>query len=541
MDSRRAQAAERTGADAAPLSSMLESWAPELGKLAAFEVAFCLAYSYGMTFPQDYPAPFWFPNSVLLCTLLLTPRRTWWRYLLAPLPIRFLLFVPPEAPPWFLAACYFTDSLSTLLAAWRLAPIRDSHDLFGSVPAFGHYIGAAVVLAPCLSALAGASIVSRDAGFWLTGQVWCLGNSLAHLTLTPALYCLVRDGRGLFGSRRPRQLEALLLMTGAAGSCYVAFCPMQGASAESPALLYLPMPFVLWTACRFGPGTTAVTLSAVCVLAVTGTVHCGDGLFSSYAGAARILEIQLLLLVLSSSCLSLSVLSRDREVAHRRMQQLGRQLVSVQESERFRIGQELHDDLAQRIVALSWGLAGLARHAQGKEPLSTECSRLRVQATDICNDVVRIAHELRPVALERRGLVVALQTLCDPSPTVRFEHSGDAGEISPSVELALYRVAQEALRNALTHSGSAEILVRLTESEASVMLTVVDRGRGFDRGAADRTGVGLSGMADRMHNVGGTLRVDSSPDVGTTVRASVPVASARADAVAAPRSAEVQS
>jgi two-component system sensor histidine kinase UhpB len=220
------------------------------------------------------------------------------------------------------------------------------------------------------------------------------------------------------------------------------------------------------------------------------------------------------------------------------MQQLGLQLASAQEAERLRIGQELHDDLAQRIVALSWGLAGLERHLEGKEAPVAECARLHQQATDICNDVVRLAHELRPVALERRGLVSALEVLCDESrhggsTEVCFEHSGVAHEISPSVELCLYRVAQEALRNALNHSGSDRILVRLSETHTSVTLAIVDHGCGFDRTAAERTGLGLSNMSDRIQNIGGTLRVDSSAGLGTTVCASVPIAAegtARADA-----------
>jgi signal transduction histidine kinase len=236
-----------------------------------------------------------------------------------------------------------------------------------------------------------------------------------------------------------------------------------------------------------------------------------------------------------------SVLFKDRDLAQRRLQQLGLQLVSVQEAERSRIGQELHDDLAQRIVALSWGVAALERHAEANESLSADCTRLRGQATEICNDLVRISHELRPVALERRGLVAALQALCDESMPVdhrrvRFEHSGDAENLSPSVELALYRVAQEALRNALRHSGSDQVLIQLTETDSTLTLAVADQGRGFEHGATELIGLGLSGMADRMQNVGGTLQIDSSPSGGTMVRASVPLASDRradADAQAA--------
>jgi signal transduction histidine kinase len=523
------------------LISSLKSLRPELGRLAIFEIAFYLAYSYGMTFPQDYPSPFWFPNSVLLCALLLMPRRVWWIYLLAPIPIRLVVFVPPGAPPWLLPACYLTDTLSTLLAAWRLAPVRDSRNLFGSLPAFIQYVAAAVILAPCASAFAGASIVSREAGYWTTWQIWFLGSALAHLTLTPALYCLIREGRKVFQEREWHQVEVFLLLAGAISSCYFAFCPMPIETGSSPVLLYLPLPFVIWAATRFGPPMTAVALSVICVLAVTGTLWCNSGPFSAYSGASCILQIQLFLFVLSSSLFSVSVLFKDRDLAQRRLQQLGLQLVSVQEAERSRIGQELHDDLAQRIVALSWGVAALERHAEANESLSADCTRLRGQATEICNDLVRISHELRPVALERRGLVAALQALCDESMPVdhrrvRFEHSGDAENLSPSVELALYRVAQEALRNALRHSGSDQVLIQLTETDSTLTLAVADQGRGFEHGATELIGLGLSGMADRMQNVGGTLQIDSSPSGGTMVRASVPLASDRradADAQAA--------
>jgi signal transduction histidine kinase len=319
----------------------------------------------------------------------------------------------------------------------------------------------------------------------------------------------------------------LLVIAGAASTCYITFCPPRSTSADAPVLLYLPLPFVIWAATRFGPLTTGATLSTVCVLVVMGALRCGSGPFSAYPGAERILEIQHFFFLLSGSLLSLSVLFKDREVAHRHMQQLGLQLVNAQEAERFRIGQELHDDLAQRLVALSWGLAGLARHLEGREAPSAECARLREQATDICNDIVRLAHELRPVALERKGLVAALQALCDESSSagstdVRFEHSGPGREIGPSVEISLYRVAQEALRNALTHSRSDQIIVQLIETDANVTLTVVDRGRGFDGRSAERSGLGLSSMADRIQNVGGALRIDSSPGAGTTVRACVP-------------------
>src|SRR5262249_43941397 len=84
---------------------------PAAGHLAVFAIAFTIAYRFGMSFTQALSAPFWFPDSVLLCALLASPPGFWWRFALVSLPIRFLLFVPPGTPLWFLAVCFVNDSV----------------------------------------------------------------------------------------------------------------------------------------------------------------------------------------------------------------------------------------------------------------------------------------------------------------------------------------------------------------------------------------------------------------------------------------------
>src|SRR5215468_10281862 len=85
-----------------------------------FGIAFLLAYRFGMAFTQDFTAPFWFPDAILLSTLLLRPSNEWWLYVLATLPIRLFLFVPQGTPLWFLLACFANDSLKVLFSAWLL-------------------------------------------------------------------------------------------------------------------------------------------------------------------------------------------------------------------------------------------------------------------------------------------------------------------------------------------------------------------------------------------------------------------------------------
>ena len=88
--------------------------------LAVYAIIYFAAYRYGMTFLSAHPSPIWFPDSVLLCALLLAPKATWWIYVLIPLPIRLFTSVPADTPTWFLFVCYVNDVLKGLLSAWIL-------------------------------------------------------------------------------------------------------------------------------------------------------------------------------------------------------------------------------------------------------------------------------------------------------------------------------------------------------------------------------------------------------------------------------------
>src|SRR5215468_9685494 len=96
-------------------------FARESVSFGAFEIAFLIAYRLGMSFSQGFAAPFWLPDSVLLCALLVSERRNWWLYVLGPLPIRLFLFTDPGVPFWFLLVSFINDSLKALLSAWALS------------------------------------------------------------------------------------------------------------------------------------------------------------------------------------------------------------------------------------------------------------------------------------------------------------------------------------------------------------------------------------------------------------------------------------
>jgi two-component system sensor histidine kinase UhpB len=191
----------------------------------------------------------------------------------------------------------------------------------------------------------------------------------------------------------------------------------------------------------------------------------------------------------------------------------GRRAAAAQEEERMRIARELHDQVGQVLTSVM---------------LTLDDSDAREAVRRSLEDVRRIARELRPEALDHLGLQSALRSLCIASSaggTLRVEPELELGsvELSPEVELVIYRVAQEALTNVLRHSGASEVVLALREVDGGVRLIVRDNGRGWqeEQGLAD--GSGVAGMRERALHVGGRLTIASSRDTGTELRLDVPL------------------
>lgn len=225
------------------------------------------------------------------------------------------------------------------------------------------------------------------------------------------------------------------------------------------------------------------------------------------------------------------LLKRSEEAlreSHGHIADLAGRLLAAQETERARIGQELHDDLGQRLTALSWSIQSLARQIPSNSAIRSDLAKLAEQSMDLCNDIVGLSHDLRPVVLQQFGLSAALKSLSERTTlasgvAVDFTSTCDSRRADKNIEVSLYRVAQEALRNALTHSRSERVTIRLRESDGGLEVSVSDRGRGFVPVFYDTTaGLGLAGMVERMRSVGGTLQIVSTVGDGTTVTARSP-------------------
>jgi len=219
----------------------------------------------------------------------------------------------------------------------------------------------------------------------------------------------------------------------------------------------------------------------------------------------------------------------DRKHAEEAILGIGRKLIEAHEQERTRIGRDLHDDIVQRLVLLAIELGGVQQDVpESASELRTRIGTLQNEATQITNDVQLLSHELHSSKLEYLGIVGATKNFCKEfsehhKVEIDFQSHDLPTGLPRELSLSLFRVLQEALRNATKHSGIKRFEVRLWGSTGEIHLKVSDLGAGFDTETAMKsTGLGLTSMQERVRLVGGELSINSQPKGGTTIHARVP-------------------
>ena len=211
--------------------------------------------------------------------------------------------------------------------------------------------------------------------------------------------------------------------------------------------------------------------------------------------------------------------------SYERNRDLGSRLLKAQETERSRIARELHDDICQRMLLLTIELQLQSRARRDERSTAQALDIAQDIAQDIAKSLHDLSHGLHPTKLQMIGLSPALERLCHELArsgiVITYTHSGIPPTLSPDVMLCLFRVAQEALQNAIKYSHAREVLVDLTGVNG-LTLTVSDSGQGFETEAAWGKGVGLFSMVERLEAIGGTFEIVSSPGNGTRLTACVP-------------------
>ncbi|MCF2539539.1 GAF domain-containing sensor histidine kinase [Streptomyces sp. FB2] len=225
----------------------------------------------------------------------------------------------------------------------------------------------------------------------------------------------------------------------------------------------------------------------------------------------------------------LAILAQHAAIAltNARLYERSRELTIAEE--RSRLAHELHDAVSQKLFSLRL-TAQAATALVDRDPARAkgELHQVAALAAEAADELRAAVVELRPAALDEDGLVATLRTqiqVLDRAHSARVTFAGRGVKALPAAqEEALLRVAQEALHNALRHSGAEHVDVTLDRRGAGAVLRVTDDGGGFDPRTVRRAGrhLGLVSMRDRASGVGGTLTVESEPDKGTTIEMEVP-------------------
>lgn len=202
---------------------------------------------------------------------------------------------------------------------------------------------------------------------------------------------------------------------------------------------------------------------------------------------------------------------------------LQQEILQIQEAERQRIGQDLHDSVSSSISGLSMVLGSLKKRAEQEcEDLAEDLAEVRLLLQEASQDVRRISRGLSPVIVEKAGLKTALERLAvntttSSGATCRFEVEADTSTIPNDVATHLYWIAQEAATNARKYAEAQQIVIRLKQDGSELLLQVTDDGQGFDPSQKENEGLGLRTMQYRAELLGASLTIDSQVGQGTTI------------------------
>lgn len=510
-----------------------------LGAQAAFYVG---------TLSDRIFAPFWPPNVILFCALLLVPLRRWWLCIAAAFPAHVVAEIGVGMGAAQLLVAFVTNCAVATLNAYGVRRLMVGPDWFGTLRQAVTYVLITVIVSPAVCALGGAFVPLLSNGeidsYWVSWAHWYGANALASATLGPVFMTWWRLRAAAPAPTGGGRVEMALMLSGLIGACALVFGAGPGAVPAGfvPTLLYLPLPFVLWATIRFGDKGASAAIFVVTIVAVWRNLQ-GTTLFDGGNAGQNVLALQAFLTVLSVPVLLLGATIEQLRRAEGTMQELAGALLRVQDEERRKVARQLHDGTGQNLAGAS--LIASRVHNDAPEPMRRPIRDL----SDILQQSVRelrtLSQGLHPPLLDELGLALALRSHVNDFS----QYSGIAVDLSlptierlpGDVELALFRVIEEALTNVYRDSDSTSARIRLAIREEGsareLALTVEGFGTGVRSGirvsllsgravgSLEASGLGVQGMRERLRQIGGRLKIDSASG-RTVMTATVPLASA---------------
>ena len=484
----------------------------------------------------------WPGNALVVATLVLSPKRHWWVYLVAIIPPHILAVYPYHVSFWWMTYQLVYNAALAIPCAAILQNFGDEALHFEKL---NDVIGFLIVsiLVPGMVSLAVIYPVVRlapssvlSAHDWSSDliDVWTsrwINVTASLIIFVPAiLVCVTRGCHWLRGLSPLKATEGTLLAVSLLAITFQVYGRVYVVGDVPPSIYLIPLPILLWAAIRFGSVGTCLSITAfVCVS--SWCAYMGEGPFLRSISISRVTVLQVGWVMFSAPLLCLTAVVSERKAAledvkraHAELQQFTPRLISAQEKEKKRIARDLHDDIGQRLALLKNGLDMLdqtipferaAEHAQMRSLLT--------QLDELVIDVHNISHQLHSSKLALLGLSVALKGVCQQLAdqygiVIDLTTQKLPKTLPEELSLCFYRTAQEGLMNALKHSESRRIDVSLDCRGQILRMRIKDFGIGFDPSISGN-GLGLITMQERLRMVGGVLRVNSVQGKGTELEA----------------------
>ena len=519
-----------------------------------------------LCFPDSKVSLFFPPHAVLLSILLLVPTRHWWAYALAAGGAHFLATQQAHWPPLYALHCELFDAVKAIAAAAGLRILIRSPLKALTLHDAVVFIGVAVVIVPFTAALWGAALTvfhGFGSRYWIEWRNLAISNSVTSVLLVPAL---LLGAYHLF-VRRPRApapgraVEATLVVACTIAVGIFVFDRTPAGPDTSPALLYTPIPLLIWAALRFGFGGVSVSTLIVTFLAISGTMR-GHGPFLTQTPAENALALQLFLLMTATPLMLLAVVIDEERRAKESAAQERAQLEHVTRVATLgELTATLAHELGQPFTAILANSAAATHFLDAPDP---DLAEVRETLADIGEDAERAAeviHRLRAMlkretpgfaTVELNHLIHAVGRIVHSDAvrhgvTLQFDLSpGNVPVTGDGVQL------QQAMLNLMLNAFGAmsapehtarRLLVRTRLTErAKVLIEVQDSGTGippetlesifepFVTTKRDGLGMGLSICRSIIERHGGEIWAANNSDRGATFSITLPRNSRAAEA-----------
>ena len=468
---------------------------------------------------------FWPPNAILLAAFLLAPPRMWWTFLLAVLPVHLLIHLRIGVPLSPTLGWFFWNGCQSLIAATCILYFNNGKRLFDSVRGVSVFLVFGVLLPTLVTSLLDVAInalTQRGVGDWTIWTTRLSSSIIAQLTVVPAIVILGQHGIAWFRKASfVKVFEAGLLAVAVVFVSALVF----GSSTTSriPALIYAPLPLLIWSTVRFGVGAVSASGLVVTLISVWNAMH-GRGLLTNASLANDVLSLHALLAALTWPFLLMAAVISDRRRTEESLHDTRNKLIQAREQDHYRIARGLRDDIVQQITLVGLNLEQIREESEPSA--KPRLDKLYDQISGVSEATRDLSQDLYPFAVEYLGLASALRKLCRETGTlsriaITFKEESVPTSIPADVSRRLYSVAHEALRNIVRHSGARHAALELSVSGGRVQLRIVDDGVGMNPERGD--GIGLTSMREQLLSLGGTLTITSAPSAGTTIEAAAPI------------------